>query len=133
MKRLAVVLAVCVCSLASAEPAKVRLSGRVLAASGKHAVYVALWRSDHFLERPVRQVRIAPGSATWFQFEVDPGRWALSAFEDRNDDGTLDMGMFGPKEPTGFWRPFSAWHKPKFEEVAVLVARDTADANITLK
>lgn len=120
-------------SSAHADPARVSLAGRVNGASGKHAIYVALWQSDGFLQKPVRQIRIAPGAEAAFGFQLSAGRWALSAFEDRNDNGVLDMGLFGPKEPSGFWRPFTAWRRPKFEDVAVLVTRDTANANIALR
>jgi hypothetical protein len=41
--------------------------------------------------------------------------------------------MFGPKEPTGFSRIFTAWRQPRFEEVAVAFDRDTDTANIALK
>src|ERR1700691_1290540 len=88
------------------------LSGRVLGASGKSVVYVALWQADDFLKRPVKQIRIEPGAELVFRFEVPAGRWAISAFEDRNGNGVLDMGLFGPKEPSGFSREFKGWHKP---------------------
>ncbi|HLK90481.1 MAG TPA: DUF2141 domain-containing protein [Polyangia bacterium] len=120
-------------AVAQAEQANVALSGHVRGASGTHAVYVALWRREGFLERPERQLRFAPGAAPDFRFDVPSGTWALSAFEDRNDNGVLDMGHFGPKEPSGFWRPFTAWRRPKFEDVAAPVTRDTRDADITLK
>ena len=68
-------------SAASAEAAPVKLSGRVLAASGKYVVHIALWRSDGFLVRPAVQIRITPGTTMQFKFEVAPGHWALSAFE----------------------------------------------------
>ena len=122
-----------VASIARAEPGTVKLSGRVLGGSGKQAVYVALWGNDGFLERPAQQMRLDPGAQPDFTFKVPPGRWALSAFEDRNGNGVLDMGTFGPKEPAGFWHPFSGWRKPKFDEVAASVATDTPNANITLK
>jgi uncharacterized protein (DUF2141 family) len=118
---------------AHAGPASVALSGRVRGASGKHTVHVALWRREGFLEHPAREAQFAPGVAPEFHFDVPPGDWAVSAYEDRNDNGVLDMGLFGPKEPSGFWRPFTAWRKPKFDDVAAPIARDTADADITLK
>jgi uncharacterized protein (DUF2141 family) len=111
----------------------IKLSGRVSGSSGKKTVYVALWRADGFLTRPVQQVRIEPGSELVFHFEVAAGRWALSAFEDRNGNGVLDMGLFGPKEPSGFWRAFTGHHKPRFDEVASPVERDILNADITLK
>ena len=134
MKRAFVLcLTIVLASAAQAEPARVRISGRVDGGSGKSPVYIALWQGEGFLERPVRQIRVEPGAVPGFSFVVPPGRWAVSAFEDRNQNGVLDMGLFGPKEPTGFWRPFTAWRKPKFEDVAVLVSRDVRDANVSLK
>jgi len=114
-------------------PAVVALAGRVHGASGRHAIHVALWRRDGFLEHPAREARFAPGQPPEFRFDVPQGKWAVSAFEDRNDNGVLDMGLFGPKEPAGFWRPFTAWRRPKFDDVAAAILRDTTDADVTLK
>lgn len=111
----------------------VQLSGKVEGGTGKHTVHVALWDAAGFLTHPVKEVRIAPGEATEFRFAVKPGRWALSAYEDVNENGKLDMGMFGPKEPSGFWRPFHAWRKPRFEDVGVEVDGDRAGVEIRLK
>jgi hypothetical protein len=127
------ILALFVAGTGAAPPETFKLSGRVLGSSGKNVVYVALWQADGFLKRPVQQVRTEPGPAPVFQFEVPAGRWAVSAFEDRNGNGTLDMGWFGPKEPSGFWRAFTGWHKPRFDEVASIIERDIPKADITLK
>ena len=110
-----------------------KLSGRVAGASGKNNVYVALWRADGFLTHPVQQHKIAAGADPVFEFEVPAGRWAVSSFEDRNGNGVLDMGMFGPKEPSGFWRPFNGHHKPRFEEVSSQVDKDVSNITVTLK
>jgi uncharacterized protein (DUF2141 family) len=126
-------LALLALSLGAPAPGTHALSGRVLGGSGKHAVYVALWQADGFLERPAQQARFAPGTPASYRFDVRPGRWAVSAYEDINDNGTLDMGMFGPKEPSGFFRPFSGWRKPRFDDVAAAVDRDVGDADIRLK
>jgi uncharacterized protein (DUF2141 family) len=114
-------------------PALVNLSGNVSGGSGKHAIFVALWDRSGFLKHPVQQVRIEPQAEPHFQFQIPVGRWAVSAFEDANDNGVLDMGIFGPKEPAGFWRPFHAWRKPHFDDVAVQIDRNTTDADIRLK
>ena len=116
----------------SASSAPITLAGRVLGGSGRHAIYVALWDEKDFLGHPVRQLVFRPEEPPVFHFVIPPGRWALSAFEDENGNGILDMGHFGPKEPSGFWHPFHAWRKPRFSDVAVLVEGDTADADIHL-
>ena len=115
----------------SAPAAFISISGTVVA-SGKHAVYVALWDRPSFLQKPVQGLRIPPGAATNFQFRVPPGDWALSAFEDLNDNGILDEGLFGPKEPSGFWRPFHAWRKPRFADVSSRYDKDTSGIQIQL-
>ena len=120
-------------ALTGTAPERVILSGQVQGSSGQHPVYVALWSAEGFLDRPAQQLRLEPDAGVGFRFEVAPGKWALSAFEDLNGNGVLDMGWFGPKEPNGFWRPFAGGHKPSFEEVEMLVAHDTPDANIRLR
>jgi uncharacterized protein (DUF2141 family) len=80
----------------------------------------------------VQELRIAAGGEARFHFTLGTGRWALSAFEDRNENGQLDMGLFGPKEPSGFIREFRGWHKPRIDEVAFAVDRD-GSAEIRLK
>ena len=113
-------------------PVLVSVSGNVSGGSGKHVIFVALWQRDEFLKHPVQQVRIEPHAEPHFQFQVPIGRWAVSAFEDVNDNSILDMGAFGPKEPSGFWHPFHKWRKPRFEDVAVQIDQNTADADIKL-
>jgi uncharacterized protein (DUF2141 family) len=108
------------------------ISGQIIGASRKHVIFVALWDSGGFLKRPVQQITIEPGADPHFQFRIPAGRWALSAFEDENGNGILDMGVFGPREPSGFWRPFHAWRKPRFDDVAAQIDRDTIDADIQL-
>lgn len=117
----------------AARPPEYVLSGTVLDGSGRHPIYVALWNAAGFLKQPVKEERIAPGQAPHFRFEVPGGMWALSAFEDVNGNGRLDMGWFGPKEPSGFWKPFHAWRRPRFSDVAAEIRSNTADADIRLR
>lgn len=109
-----------------------RVSGTVTGGSGKHTIHVALWDAAGFLAKPMREIRIEPGTPADFHFDVPAGRWALSAYEDENGNGKLDMGLFGPKEPSGFWRPFHGWHKPRFDEVAEEIDQNTTGADIRL-
>ena len=120
------------CGLAAADPT-LAIDGRVANASGKHIVRVCLWTADNFLDKPTQELAFAAGVEPRFHFDVAPGRWAVSAWEDKNDNGKLDVGAFGPKEPQGFWRPFKAWRKPRFDDVDLDVARAIPDAVVTLK
>lgn len=110
----------------------ITLSGTVSGASGKHPVYVALWDAAGFLGKPVQQIRIDPGAPAEFRFRIAPGDWALSAFEDKNGNGVLDMGAFGPKEPSGFWRAFHGWRTPRFGDVSSRYDKDTPGIEIQL-
>lgn len=73
------------------------------------------------------------GAPFEYSFNVGPGRCAVSAFEDRNGNGVLDMSVFGPKEPSRFWRPFHGWRKPQFTDVAVSVNADVLAADIEFR
>lgn len=133
LRHLAISCAFAMSSAHGAEPRAVTVVGRVAGESRKHTVHVAIWNADGFLKVPHTETRIAPGSELRFQFVVDPGRWAVSAYEDINDNGVLDMGLFGPREPSGFWRPFRGWHKPRFDEVASTIDVDVFSADVVLK
>jgi uncharacterized protein (DUF2141 family) len=111
----------------------ITLSGKVSGASGRHTLYVALWDESAFLQKPMQQLQIKPGTDPVFQFRIPPGAWAISAYEDTNENGKLDMGIFGPKEPNGFFKPFHQWHKPKFTEVSFRSDRDTPNIDISLR
>jgi len=69
----------------------------------------------------------------WLRKQVEGAPDGLSAMLTENGYGVLDMGPFGPKEPSGFWRPFRAWRKPRFDEVASNIERDTRNADVTLR
>jgi uncharacterized protein (DUF2141 family) len=108
------------------------VSGRVTGATGKHTVYVALWSQSGFLDKPSQGQRFDAGVEPAFSFTVpDGGRWGLSAYEDSNESSELEMGFFGPKEPSGFSVPFKKWRKPRFDDVAFDVPGDV-DAGIAI-
>lgn len=130
--RWVLVSAVITVGLGATSP-RLTIAGRVTGMSGRHAVLVALWQSEGFLSEPTQSLRIYAGEPMVFHFEVTPGRWALSAFEDVNGNGVLDMGLFGPTEPNGFFKAFSGWHKPQFDEVAFDVDGGVSGVDIALK
>ena len=116
----------------AASSATIAIFGTVVGGSGKHTIFIAIWNESGFVSRPVQQIRILPGAPAVFQFHVPAGDWALSAFEDQNGNGILDIGAFGPREPSGFWRPFHAWRKPRFDDVSSRFNKDTSGLEIHL-
>jgi uncharacterized protein (DUF2141 family) len=53
-------------------------------------------------------------------YGVPPGRYAIQAFHDANDNGECDQGLFGiPREGVGFSNDaFKGFSRPKFEKAA---------------
>jgi uncharacterized protein (DUF2141 family) len=68
-----------------------------------------------------------------YSFELKPGTYTVSAYEDENENGKIDMGAFGPKEPSGFYRKFTAWRAPKFEDVKFELRSSMNTAHIKIK
>jgi uncharacterized protein (DUF2141 family) len=114
-------------------PALVTVSGLVTGASGQHTVHVAIWEANGFLETPVQESFLAAARVAKYAFAIPAGEWAVSAYEDRNENGELDMGTFGPKEPAGFWPPYHGRHRPHFAEVARRIDHDVPNADIALR
>lgn len=70
-----------------------------------------------------------------FSFDnVPAGRYTIRCFQDVNGNGKLDGGMFGPKEPWGFYRPKRPkFRGPKFDEVAFDVKQDMTHITFEVK
>ncbi len=77
----------------------------------------------------------AAAGQTAFSFEnVPAGIWGIIAFQDVNENSTLDMGLLGPKEPYGFsnnYRP--RFGPPRFKRVSFEVDRNIDDILIHVK
>ena len=90
---------------------------------GKGTVVVSIWNDpDLFLKKPMLSKSMkADSTSLEFSFPLAGGTYAISVYQDINENQKLDLGMFNkPKEPVGFgnnFRPkFSA---PKFEDCAI--------------
>ena len=79
----------------------------------------------------------APARAGTMRFvarDLAPGRYALSAFHDENDNGELDTNLLGiPSEGYGFGNDASAaFGPPRFEAAVVVVEAASAVTAMTL-
>ena len=76
----------------------------------------------------------APSVTLIFE-NLQPGRYAMSAFHDRNGDGKLDRGVFGiPTEPYGFSRDArAAMGPPVFADAVFEIPADGISLVIHLK
>ena len=92
---------------------------------GKGSVFVSIFKNEEtFFKKPFadRSVK-ADSSIERFSFELPDGEYAISIYQDVNDNKKLDLGIFNiPKEPVGFgnnFRPkFSA---PKYKDCAMII------------
>ena len=98
---------------------------------GKGTVVVDIWDDEKMLfKKPFLEVsQKADHDTLAFSFVLPEGQYAISVYQDINDNKKLDLGLFGiPKEPTGFgnnFRPrFSA---PKYKDCAILLTQSTTE------
>lgn len=89
--------------------------------------------SDTFFKGTVKKV---DGVSVRVVFEDVPhGRYAMSVFQDENQNGKLDTGLFGiPKEPYGFSNDvMGTFGPPSFEDATVVHNTASATHSITLR
>jgi len=82
----------------------------------------------------VAAARRASARAGTLRFVIDdlaPGRYALTAFHDENDNGDLDTGLFGiPTEGYGFGNDAKATFGPPDFEAAAITVGDTPEVAV---
>jgi uncharacterized protein (DUF2141 family) len=103
---------------------------------GKGSIIVEIYsdRKEFLKNARSSQIKRAISPVMEFSFDVQIGEYAISAYQDLNDNKKLDAGLFHiPKEPYGFsnnYRPkFSA---PYYEDCLIRVTSQTT-ATIDLK
>jgi len=121
----ALVLWLSLASLAQAASIQVIVSG-VTSAPGR--VFVSLC-ANGFGERNCTVGQSAPASSGTIRFsfsDLEPGIYALAAFQDLNGNGVLDKTQNGlPLEPYGFSNGAGRSAAPRFEQAAVRVSPGT--------
>ena len=104
--------------------------------SGDGYLYVAVHASEAKATFPAAagavvalQQRAHAGALRFVLHDLPPGRYAVNAFHDENDNGELDANLVGiPSEGYGFANdPDTAFGPPDFEAAAVNVG-DTPEA-----
>ena len=70
-----------------------------------------------------------------FAFKGIPGGvYGLCAFQDVNRTGKLEVGIFGPKEPWGNYRPSRpSLRAPRFDEIAFQLDKDLKNIVLEVK
>ncbi|HYI39556.1 MAG TPA: DUF2141 domain-containing protein [Allosphingosinicella sp.] len=122
---------------ASASSAPVNVTVRLLdVASGRGQLLVSLCDKSTFMKRCAKSARTVAkrGGAVVIFRGVRPGRYAVMAFHDENNDGRLGRTSIGiPSEGYGFSRDAKGKAgPPAFEQAAVNVPPAGAVVNIHL-
>ncbi len=143
IRSVAVVIAVVAASFAlgptpAAEEKLVTVSGHVIGCSGKHTVYIMLWDKTIFdsrkpVKKMTRQAKEVRSGRVGYSFKTKPGQYTVSAYEDEDGNRTLKVGLFGPKEPQGFYREYTGWGPPSFKDIKFSLTADLKNAHIKLK
>ncbi len=88
--------------------------------SGKIVVEIYNTESS-WLKSPFRKTVLPTNEAIkTASFDVPPGKYAISVYQDVNENGELDRTFVGiPKEPVGFGNNYKPFGKPRFESASI--------------
>lgn len=83
------------------------------------------WLSSDKDKPPVRDARhvvTATGEASVIVEGLPAGTYAVSVFQDMNEDEELDTNFIGfPKEPFGFSAPMGKFGPPAFKDASIII------------
>jgi len=88
--------------------------------NGKVVVEIYNSKSD-WLQTPFRRMTLSADDNTEKAFFAIPhGKYAISIYQDTNENGKLGMNFLGiPKEPVGFGNNYKPFGNPKFESALI--------------
>jgi uncharacterized protein (DUF2141 family) len=103
-----------------------------------HAIAKLFWPGENVLAKGHVEVRadIHDGEATLTFSSVQAGNYAVVVFHDENDNGVIDHGTFGPKEPIGFSNGFHLGlfsGFPSFEKLRFAFAPEHNRIEVTVR
>jgi len=81
-------------------------------------IWVSVFAEKGFLEKSIqtKSVNIS-GSKVMVEFDLPPGEYAVSTYQDVNSNGKLDRYIIGkPKEPYGFSNNVKPFGPPSYNE-----------------
>jgi uncharacterized protein (DUF2141 family) len=104
----------------------------------KGQVMVAVYdRADNFLKQPMRAAMVAAqaGKVQLVISDLPAGDYAVTVFQDKNDNGALDTNPVGmPIEPYGFSNDAAGHYgPPSFEQARVRLAETGSRTTINLR
>lgn len=81
-------------------------------------VYVSVFSENDFLEKSIQTKSvIISGNKVIVEFDLPPGEYAISTYQDVNSNGKLDRYFIGkPKEPYGFSNNVKPFGPPRYKD-----------------
>jgi uncharacterized protein (DUF2141 family) len=81
-------------------------------------IRVSVFSEKEFLEKSIQTKTVAPSAGKVIvEFELPPGEYAVSTYQDVNNNNKLDRYIIGkPKEPYGFSNNVKPFGPPKFKD-----------------
>jgi uncharacterized protein (DUF2141 family) len=96
---------------------------------GKGSIVVDIYNSkETFFKKAFASKTVKPCSTTVeLSFDIPEGTYAVAGYQDLNDNGILDKGLFNiPKEPYGLSNNFRPkWSTPKYDDCKIKVTQQT--------
>jgi uncharacterized protein (DUF2141 family) len=103
---------------------------------GKGSIVLNIYdkEASFFKTTYVSKTQTAVNSSLKFSLEIPNGRYAISIFQDIDNNGKLNQGWFDiPIEPVGFGNNFKpSFSQPRFNDCAVNVSDKNSNFSINL-
>jgi uncharacterized protein (DUF2141 family) len=97
-------------------------------------VYVSVFSEKDFLKKSIQTKSItASGNKVVLEFDLPPGEYAVSTYQDVNANGKLDRYFIGkPKEPYGFSNNVKPFGPPSYKDCKITLANSPKLISISL-
>lgn len=98
-------------------------------------IVVAIFKEkSNWLKTPFREKQLSASDGTkTASFQVPYGKYAISVYQDVNENGELDRTFIGiPKEPIAFGNDHKPFGKPKFKSALIEHKSSSKTVEVTL-
>jgi uncharacterized protein (DUF2141 family) len=89
---------------------------------GKGKIVIEIYKDkSDWLKTPFRKATLSTDESTKTAlFNIPAGKYAVSIYQDTNENGKLDQNFLGiPREPVGFGNNYRPFGKPSFESALI--------------
>lgn len=102
-------------------------------------LYIGIYNQDNVFmgdeAHYVAAVKVNGATLSWTCKDLAPGKYALTVYQDVNNNGKMDKGMFGvPTEPYGFsGNPVIAFKAPTFKDCLLMYTGQPIEIQVIMK